>query len=113
MNKLILLLCLVLSSSAIAQLSNTTRASKIERIKLCRDVNALLERQKADAALDMKDCLRNATISSILFSEGIIVVEGSLKINTPDYFTKVNCGYAYNGSLNSKNTKIISPTSCN
>lgn len=58
-------------------------ASNAERILFCKTIEADLEKEAADMALDRKACLTNTSMVSNAVDGGIRKLEGTLKFNSP------------------------------
>lgn len=103
---------LLLLTGLSAQAQQINKANKAERAYLCAGVEKLLEADHADAALDKKDCLKKAKMTSSLLSEGLLVVNGTVKIKNPSgYEMTAQCSFAHDGQV--QKGKIIQEVLCN
>ncbi len=90
----------VLALSAVSSSAfSFEKAKRSERTLLCTAIDQLMEEQSVDAAIDLRACLTNTNITSKLVTEGIRLVSGKLKFNSPSRHSyTVECEVAYLGT---------------
>lgn len=72
-------------------------ATKSEVRKLCNGVDKMLERQSADAAVDMQKCLRTK-MRALYDIEGTTIV-GTVPFNTPNNSSTQTCQGVVRGNV--------------